>query len=217
MDIDIAFFDLDKTILSINSANLWITRELRLGHLSKRQFMEAMFWLALYHAGKSDVRHFLAKAALWMKEVPTQDIADRTREFWLEEVQQHIRPKAREMIEFHRQAGHHIALLTTSSNFLSALVAQELDIPHVLCNQLGEKGDVLTGVMEEPICFGSGKMDCARMLGEELDIDWQKSAFYTDSYSDLPMLEAVEYPKVVCPDKRLLRAARSRNWDVLCW
>ena len=58
-------------------------------------------------------------------------------------------------------------------------------------------------------------MEHADRLGAELGIDWTDGYFYTDSYSDLPVLEAVLYPKVVCPDPRLEKEAIRREWDVL--
>ena len=213
----IAYFDIDLTILDCNSANLWVKRELKLGYLSRFQFIESMFWLMLYHMGKADVRTFLGKAASWVKDVPEEDIIQRTTDFWLEEVRPQIRPKAIETIEKHRENGDIIVLLTSSSTYLSELLAEELNVEHILCNRLIAKDGILIGKMAEPLCFGSGKGIHAKQFAEKMELSWKDSYFYTDSYSDHPFLLEIAHPKIVTPDKRLRRLANQKGWEILEW
>ncbi len=208
--------DLDKTLLSCNSATLWIRRERKLSFVNNRQLCEAFYWLALYHLGKADVTTFLHKAARWVSGDDELEIIQRTGDFWVE-IRDLIRPKVREILDFHRKQGDVLALLTASSSYLSTLVANELNIEHILCNRMESNNGILTGRMLEPLCFGAGKMIHAERLGNELGIDWREGYFYTDSYSDLPVLDAVKHPKVVSPDQRLARIAKKRNWEILDW
>ena len=211
----LVLLDLDKTILSCNSAKLWISREWKHGKVSLWQLLQSLGWLSLYHWGKADVSDFLRSVSMWMKDEPESDLQHRTCNFWEESIRYQIRTEMREIIEWHRAQGHVLALLTASSNYLSELVAAELNIPHVLCNRVEVEAGLLTGYMLEPLCFGSGKILHAIKLGEELGLDWTAGYFYTDSFSDLPVLEAVTHPKVVCPDPRLEREAQSKGWEIL--
>ena len=211
----LVLLDLDKTILSCNSAKLWIEREWKQGKVSSWQLLQSLGWLTLYHWGKADVTDFLRSVSMWMKDEPESDLYQRTCEFWEESIRDQIRSGMREIIESHRQQGHILALLTASSNYLSDLVATELNIPHVLCNRVEVEAGLLTGYMIEPLCFGEGKMIHASKLGEELGLDWTAGYFYTDSFSDLPVLEAVAHPMVVCPDPRLEREAQRNEWKIL--
>ena len=68
-----------------------------------------------------------------------------------------------------------------------------------------------------PACFGRGKVHWAEDLGSRRSLDLDKSWFYTDSYTDLPMLERVGNRVIVNPDPRLRRAARRRGWVVESW
>lgn len=213
----IAYFDVDLTILDCNSANLWVKRELKLGYLSKFQFAESMFWLMLYHMGKADVQTFLGKAASWVKDEPEEEIIQRTTDFWREEVRPQIRPKAIETIEKHREDGDTIVLLTSSSAYLSALIAKELNIEHFLCNRLVSENGILTGKMTEPLCFGAGKSIHAKEFAKKMKLDWKDSYFYTDSYSDHPFLLEIANPRIVTPDKRLERMAKQKEWEILDW
>ncbi len=211
----LVLLDLDKTVIACNSAKLWISREWKLGHISTWQLVQTIGWLTLYHWGKADVTAFLRSAASWVTNDRECDLMKRTEDFWEESIRQEIRSEMVEIIEQHREQGHILALLTASSNYLSDLVAAELNIPYVLSNRMESRDGILTGRMLEPLCFGADKMRHAQKLGTELGMDWTQGYFYTDSYSDLPVLEAVKHPIVVSPDPRLDREATQRGWKIL--
>ena len=211
----LVLLDLDRTLIACNSAKLWMHREWKLGHFSSWQLLQSIGWLSLYHWGKADVTDFLRAAGRWTGGELESDLQQRMNDFWEECIREQLRPRMIEIVEEHRRQGHILALLTASSNYLSDLVAAELDITHTLCNRMEIRNGRLTGEMLKPLCFGKDKMHHAELLGEELGLDWTKGYFYTDSYSDLPVLEAVLHPKVVCPDPRLEKEAERRGWDIL--
>ena len=74
-----------------------------------------------------------------------------------------------------------------------------------------------TGRFEEPLCFGVGKIERARRLAHEIGFDLRDATFYSDSYTDLPLLEHVREPVVINPDMRLARVAKKRGWRVERW
>jgi phosphoserine phosphatase len=82
---------------------------------------------------------------------------------------------------------------------------------------VGEEGGRFTGVYVRPACYGAGKVTRAESFAVEHGIDLRQSYFYSDSYSDLPMLERVGQPRVVNPDPRLRRAAQRRGWSAESW
>ena len=108
-------------------------------------------------------------------------------------------------------------LLTTSSGDLADLVAAELRLDAVLCNRLEAEGDLHTGKPQGELCYGPGKVRYAEALAGQLGGSLQAAAFYSDSYSDLPMLEAVGRPVAVHPDPRLRREALRRGWPIEFW
>jgi phosphoserine phosphatase len=71
--------------------------------------------------------------------------------------------------------------------------------------------------MLEPLCFGAGKVVAAEAWAARHGVDLADTTFYTDSYTDLPMLERVGRPVAVNPDPRLARTARRRGWPILRW
>ena len=213
----IAFFDLDRTLISINSASKWIRREVRLGHLSRWQASRAGVSILMYHAGFSRIENTLRGAVLLLKGESQANVLQRTEDFWLDDVIHTIRPGARKAIETHRAKGDRIALLTSSTFMLCQHVAQELPVDDILCNRLIVENGLFTGFAEEPICFGRGKVHYAQQLAKQQNVALNQCFFYTDSFSDLPVMNVVGHPIAVHPDPRLTRHAKRENWPILDW
>jgi phosphoserine phosphatase len=75
----------------------------------------------------------------------------------------------------------------------------------------------LTGGINRPLCYGEGKVLRSKKLAKTHHINLENSYFYTDSYSDLPMLQIVGHPFIINPDPRLKRTAREKKWPILDW
>jgi HAD superfamily hydrolase (TIGR01490 family) len=212
-----AFFDLDKTLLSVNSGTLWVRREVALGHMSKRVALKAMLWLARYRFGFASAEEMVAEAVAHSKGTRAEDIALRTRRFFDDEVRHTYRPGALEALERHRAAGDRLVMLTSSSNYLAELAAVELKFDAVLCNRLEVVDGLHTGRVVGRVCFGDGKLVHATAQLAAHGGALGQSDFYTDSFSDLPVMEAVGRPVAVNPDPRLRRHAQRRGWAVVDW
>lgn len=209
---------MDKTILSVNSGTLWVRREVALGHLSKRTALRAMVWLARYQLGFASAEEMVAEAVSQLRGTRADELRQRTVRFYEEEVRSAYRPGALDALREHRARGDRLVMLTSSTNYLSELVAQDLGLEHVLCNHLevDERG-LHTGRVSGRICFGEGKLVHARDEAAKHSVALEACAFYTDSFSDLPVLEKVGRPVAVNPDPRLRRFAQRRAWTVVDW
>lgn len=214
----IAFFDLDRTLLAVNSAKLWLRRELKNGNIARLDAMKGAAWVALYHFGYGDVERVIDRAVATLKDVPETTVRERTLRFYEEEVRPKVRPGAMRVLDQHRTSGHRLVLLTSSTPYLSAPVVHELGLDGYLCNtfEVDERGR-FTGRALRPLCYGRGKVEHAKRFADELGVPLSECAFYTDSFSDLPMLEVVGEPVVVHPDPRLRREAKRRSWRVVDW
>ncbi len=212
----IAFFDLDRTLLACNSGSLWVRAELREGFIGKRQAFEAMTWLARYHLGFADLEAAVRRAISSIAGTPEQALRERTLRFYHREVRPLYRPRAREALRRHRDAGERLVLLTSASNYLAEPVADDLGLDGICCTRFEVLPDGrFTGRPLEPLCFGPGKVRVAREWAG--DVRLVDCAFYTDSIADVAMLEVVGRPVVVHPDPRLRRLARARRWPVEAW
>jgi HAD superfamily hydrolase (TIGR01490 family) len=217
-EMRIAFFDLDKTIISRNSATLWIRAELSERRITWRQALRATAWLIRYSLGASDMTSQIRLTIASLAGKREADMRERTRMFHARHIRPLYRPGALTAIETHRRAGEHLVLLTSSSNYLAEEVCRDLRLDDYVCNrfEVDESGRY-TGRPIEPLCFGSGKVLLAERYAARHGIALARVTFYTDSHSDLPMLEAAGDPAVVHPDPRLRRLARQRGWRTLDW
>lgn len=213
----LVFFDLDETLLSYNSAFAWMMRELRGGHITPLQALVGCWWYLLYALGLTRLDDVLRQGSMAARGRSEAETRARVRAFWEDEVSRRLRARCTEVIEAHRRRGHDLALLTASSDYLSEHAAAHWGIEHVLCNRFEVDGDRFTGRLAEPLCFGSGKLHHARALAAELGYDLADCVFYTDSYSDLPAMEAMGTAVAVHPDLRLAHAARKRGWQIAYW
>ena len=214
----VAYFDLDKTILSVNSGTLWVRREVALGHLSKRKALKAAAWLARYHFGFASVDSIVEEAAKFVTGTRVAELKARTEQFFVEEVRGRYRPGALQALARHRAEGRTLVMLTSSTHYMAELVAAELGLDGVLCNVLEADADgVHTGQVKGGICFGAGKLAYARRDLEARGGSLAEAIFYTDSFADLSVLEVVGQPVAVNPDLRLRRLAARRGWQIVDW
>ena len=214
----IAFFDLDKTLLSLNSGSLWVRRELKLGHITRLQALRAAAWMIRYQMGFASLDDALRRAIGLLHGISESAVRQRTLDFYEQEVRWLFRGDALKAVQRHRKEGARVVLLTASSLYLSELVARELRLDAILCNRFEvDKEGLHTGRSLGGLCFGSGKLDHARAYAREAGISLNDCTFYTDSYSDLPVLLAVGQPVAVNPDRRLRREAFKRGWAVVRW
>jgi HAD superfamily hydrolase (TIGR01490 family) len=216
--VRIAFFDLDRTLIAQNSGTLWVLRELQLGRLKPWQALQAAAWLARYELGFAAIDAALRRAIASLAGSQESELRERTASFYDRCVRSLYRPGARQAIEEHRRAGDSLVLLTSSSLYLSEHVARDLNLDGVICNRFEvDENGLHTGRTVGALCFGAGKLQHAGEFAKQNGARLQDCAFYTDSYADLPVLEAVGRPVAVNPDRRLRRVAEQRRWERVDW
>jgi HAD superfamily hydrolase (TIGR01490 family) len=142
----------------------------------------------------------------------------RCDDWFFRDVEPLVSEQGRRAVVAHRAKGDVIAIVTGATPYIARPLARRLGIPHVVASDLEVGSDGrFTGRFVEPLCYGVGKLARARDLGLRLGFAVEEATFYSDSLSDLPLLEAVATPVVVNPDPRLSRVARKRGWRVERW
>ena len=213
-----AFFDLDRTLVAANTAWTYAKWERAHGRISRYQLARSAAWLALYHFGMIDMQGAYRAALAHYRGVPSSVIAERTRVWFDAEVRDAILPAACDAIRHHRGAGRPVVLLSNTSNYQADLATEAWGFDAWIANRFTVDADgALDGDFEPPLAYGSGKVDRAEQWAARHGVDLGRSWFYSDSISDLPMLERVGRPVVVQPDPRLARIARQRGWPIEAW
>jgi HAD superfamily hydrolase (TIGR01490 family) len=137
---------------------------------------------------------------------------------WIAEhyVQPLISPPVMSRLRDHQSAGHRVVIVSGTLAPLLAEIGRKLGVPETVGTPLVVRNGRYTGASERPVCQGASKV--ARLedyLREDESISWTESYAYADSYSDVPLLQAVGHPVAVHPDARLAAHASQQGWDVL--
>lgn len=212
-----ALFDLDRTLLDCNSGRLWVTHEWRQGRIGWRDAAWASWWLARYTLGVADgMEQVFETAVASFEGVEESLVRERTRVWFDEECAPRLRPGARDALEAHRAAGDRL-VLATSSTLYSALAAQQhWGFDDLVCTRMEVADGRFTGAIEA-LAYGDAKLHACVSWAEESGISLDDCTFYTDSITDLSLLEAVGRPVAVNPDVKLARVAEARRWTTEDW
>jgi HAD superfamily hydrolase (TIGR01490 family) len=213
-----ALFDMDRTLLETNTALLYTRYRRDRGEIGWGTVLQVGYWLLKYSFGVIDAEK-VARSALRDFTGKEERVLLEGSEPWFREyVLGHVRDVARRTVDAHRKAGDHLAIVTGATPYAAAPLARELGIEHLVTSELEVGADGrLTGRPIDPLCYGAGKVHRTRALAERLGFDLAEATFYSDSITDLPLLESVGTPVAVSPDRRLHRIARQRGWRVEHW
>ncbi len=211
----IAFFDMDRTILSENSGKSWLQFQYKRGEIGAGYMARAIYWQLLYRAALLDMESLAAKLVADAEGDLESDMLSKC-EIWLGDLSKKISPLAVEQIREHKEAGDMVVMITGASQFAAHPIADLVGIEHVLCSRLEVVEGVFTGKFTA-MCFGEHKVGVAEAFAAEHGLDLSSSIFYTDSYNDWPLLDRVGEGVAVNADARLLRQAKKRGWRVENW
>ena len=216
---ELALFDLDHTLLSGDSDYEWGRFLIERGLLDRSEY-EARNdrFFRQYKEGRLDIHEFLDFQLAPLARHPREQLDRWHAEFMRAKVQPMIRAKAKELVRRHLAEGHLCAIVTSTNAFITAPIAREFGVAHLLATELEVRGGKFTGKPFGTPSFRLGKVTrLAEWLGERgqtlasFDASW----FYSDSRNDLPLLERVTHPVAVDPDEVLRSEARARGWQII--
>jgi HAD superfamily hydrolase (TIGR01490 family) len=212
-----AFFDVDRTLVACNTGRLFLQDLRRRGEISFLRALRALGWMAKYHLSIIDMQALAGRVAEQMRGWSEREFAERCQRWVEDDVLPRLLPSALRKIEKHRDEGHVLAILSSSPTYVTRPIAATLGIDEVLSTRFEVEGGTFTGRLEGPACVGAGKVHWAEDMVARRAIVLGDSWFYTDSYTDMPMLERVGNRVVINPDPRLRLTAKRRGWPVEDW
>lgn len=215
----LALFDLDHTLLPIDSDYSWGTFTTTIGWTDPVEFARRNDeFYAHYQAGTLDVHDYVrfATEAARLKG-PAVALAARER-FMAEVIRPAIRPQALELVRRHRDDGDEVLIITATNEFVTRPIAEAFGVQQLIAVELERDAHGwITGEIRGTPSFREGKV---RRFGEwlakkGLHRHEAEVTFYTDSINDLPLMDNADYPVATNPDDRLRALALERGWRVL--
>jgi HAD superfamily hydrolase (TIGR01490 family) len=212
-----AFFDLDRTLISGSSAFVLAVAAWRAGLVPPGQFgKDAVGAVAFRFAGATDdksngVRDRILGA---VKGIRVDDLVALNAEI-VPKLLAKVRPEAQALLDRHRHAGRATYIVSASPVELVEPLAKALGMTAGIGTVSEIADGVYTGELAGPFCYGQGKVEAIVDLAKWENFDLAQCYAYSDSASDLPMMEAVGHPVAVNPDAKLERIARHNGWPIV--
>ncbi|MDR5903153.1 MULTISPECIES: HAD family hydrolase [Halomonas] len=214
--MSLAIFDLDNTLLSIDSDHAWGEFLLEQGAVDPVAYREANDrFLADYEAGNLDMQAFLEVALRPLAENSPEQLAAWHQQFMVSKIEPNILPKGEELLARHRSRGDTLLIITATNRFITGPIAERLGVDDLIAVEPEIIDGHYTGRVSGTPSYREGKVKRLDEWLSDKDLTLDEAWFYSDSHNDLPLLEVVEYPVAVDPDDTLREAAEARGWRIM--
>ncbi len=215
----LALFDLDHTLLPIDSDYSWGTFTTTIGWTDPAVFARRNDeFYAHYQAGTLDVHDYVRFATEAVRlRGPDEALAARER-FMREVIHPAIQPQARALVRQHQEAGDEVLIITATNEFVTRPIAEAFGVQHLIAVELARDATGwITGEIQGVPSFREGKVKrfADWLAARQLARGDTEITFYSDSVNDLPLMDNVDHPVATNPDGRLRLLATQRGWRIL--
>ena len=215
----LALFDLDHTLLPIDSDYSWGNFTSTIGWTDPVEFARRNDqYFAHYQAGTLDVHDYVRFATEAVRQRGQSAALAARERFMREVIAPAIRPQALELVQGHRSAGDQIAIITATNEFVTRPIADAFGVKHLIAIELErDASGWITGEINGVPSFREGKVKRLEqwLLAREIARQKVEITFYSDSTNDLPLLENVDNPVATNPSQQLKAIALQRGWRIL--
>lgn len=216
----LTLFDLDDTLLPIDSDHAWGEFVIRLGWVDADEFRRRNdAFYAQYKLGQLDIHEYIAFATEPLRERGPEAAAAAHRRFMAEVIEPNLRPPALDLVRRHRSQGDTIALVTATNDFITAPIARAFGIDTLIAVRLERgPGGTITGRIDGTPSYREGKVERVGQWLRERGADWggfERITVYSDSVNDLALLERASDPVATNPSPALETIAHERGWRIL--
>lgn len=215
----LALFDLDHTLLPIDSDQSWGEFTVRLGWHDKDVFLKRNDeFYAHYQAGTLDIHDYVRFAAEAFCQRGPELAAQAHAQFMREVIEPAIRPEALALVQKHRDAGDRIIIITATNEFVTRPIAKAFGVEALIALELErDASGWFTNEISGVPTLREGKVQRLQQWLTREGLGWADvdTTFYSDSRNDLPLLERVNHPVATNPDTTLRAVALEKGWPIL--
>lgn len=209
-----AFFDIDNTLLEVNSAKLYIKYFYDHGLVSFPELARVSFYILLHRLNILQEEKALPKLLGIVSGMNRRKAESVVNEAFEELVKEKINQTVLDKLKEHRDNGHHIVLVTASPVLTSTPIHAYVDADHLLASLFQIKDETYTGECLH-LMYGEGKVEPMKQYAKKHKINLNKSYVYADSFTDRVIMELVGNPIAVNPDKQLKSHAKEHGWEII--
>ena len=214
----LALFDLDHTLLPIDSDQSWGQFTTTLGWTDAEEFTRKNDgFYADYQAGTLDIHDYVRFATEAFRIRPRAEAEAAHARFMQEVIWPVIRPEALALLKKHRDAGEQLLIITATNEFVTRPIANALGVDELIAVELVRDAEGwYSGEISGVPSLREGKVERLQQWLHQRGLDWDKveTTFYSDSSNDIPLLERVNHPVATNPDAKLKAVAIARGWPI---
>ena len=212
----LVIFDLDNTILNGDSDYAMINYLVHIQALDESAGKQNQIFIEDYQRGELDFDAYTTFALSAYIGMTRTEINEYMRPFVTKVIEPMINTLALKIIHDHGDSGDTILLASATNELIVQPIAKRLDIQNVIGTQVKFINDKCTGEYIPPSALGEGKLQLVQQWMQKNNFDdFSGVTFYSDSINDLPLLEAVDFPKAVNPDAMLEKISLERGWEII--
>ena len=212
----LVIFDLDNTILNGDSDYAMINYLVHTQALDESAGKQNQIFIEDYRRGELDFDAYTTFALSAYIGMTRTEINEYMRPFVTKVIEPMINTLALKIIHDHGDSGDTILLASATNELIVQPIAKRLDIQNVIGTQVKFINDKCTGEYILPSALGEGKLQLVQQWMQKNNFDdFSGVTFYSDSINDLPLLEAVDFPKAVNPDAMLEKISLERGWEII--
>ncbi len=212
----LAIFDLDNTLLRGDSDYLWGLYLIDKGAVDRESHQQKndRFYQE-YLNGQMDIMAFLQFQLKPLTQIPLPDLLKMREEYINERIKPIITEEAKALVERHRQQGDKLMIITATNDFVTRPISELFNIDELIATRAEISDGQYTGNVAGTPSYQQGKVIRLNEWLEKTSNSLQGSWFYSDSHNDLPLLQVVDHPVAVNPDKQLAAHASKAGWEIL--
>ncbi len=213
----IAFFDVDYTLIDGNTGFFTSLVLIKKGILKKRRLLQAFYYLFTGNFVYHDVKKVYQLIIGDMAGQKIDTLLDLGRMCFETNIRKRIFKEAYESIQWHQSRGHQVVLMSSGPTMTLLAIEEALSLDHTFSIGPIILDGKITTQLPDPLCHADGKLHYAQIYASENKVPLKNCYFYTDHFSDIPLLREVGFPKVINPDRKLRREANQKGWPILKW
>lgn len=217
MNLRIAFFDMDRTLIDGDCDVSWKEFVIERGLAEPAEREEVARFDDEFARGTPDVEAFLRFQLRQFRSRTPEELCPLLERHYRERVEPYIYPEARRTVRRYQERGIPTLLLTATNEAVAAPLAREFGFDAMLATRLEVQNGRYTGGILPPYCFASAKVGAAERYCHSFGLSLRQAGYYGDSIHDIPLLEVVGFPVAVNPQGRLKALAIERGWTIVLW
>lgn len=211
----IAAFDLDKTILDVNSSSMIVKASRKMGLMSTSDFIQAIYYSIQYKLDLKDANKIVSSMTQWLRGLKESDVQHLIDVYGIPKLLSFVRPEILEEIAMHRKKNAKVIILSSALSQICIPIAKHLGMDDVVSSHLEVKDGAFTGKSIDKLVFGPEKEVRMKQYCLEHGLPLETAYYYGDAFTDRFVLGSVGNPVCVKPELKLKNRAKKRGWRII--